>query len=173
MRHLMLPFVALGVLAVAVSGCGGDDDASDTTTTEKPAVKESSTTIAEDTAVTGVPPECEDMLAAFQGISAPDALSSISDGSNPAPQYQRLADAMELARENAPEEIAGALDTMAESYQQLAGAADDVDWEGIANGDPAASAAATKLMEGFGSEELTEAGETLTTWLTENCMPPS
>ena len=173
-RHLMLPFVVLGVLAVAVSGCGGDDDASGTTTTDTPAAEESTTTIAaDDGAPAGVSPECRDLLAAFEGVDAQAAMSSISDGSNPAAQFQSVADAMTRAQENAPDEIAADLEVMSQSYEQLAGSADQIDWQGIASGDPEASAAAGELMQGFVSEDLTQAGQRVSDWLTEHCVPES
>lgn len=179
MRHLMLPFVALGVLAVTVSGCGGDDDSAGSTTTERAAEVDtttsttttSSTSTGRDSATGTVSPECEDLRAAFTSVDAQEMMSAFSDGSNPGPQFQAFAEAMALAEENAPEEIAADLAAMADSYAALADAADEIDWQAIQAGDPTASAAARDLMEGFSSEELADAGERVSTWLNDNCIP--
>ena len=174
-RRLMLPFVVLGALAVALSGCGGSADASDSTTSGS---KKTTTTEAErkgsgGAAPEGASPECEKLLAAFEGVNSEELASSLTEGGNPSEQFQQVADAMQAAQENAPEQIAGDLQTLADSYQQLASSADQIDWKGIAENDPAASAAAGELMQGFASQELADAGQRVSDWLNEHCVPES
>ena len=175
-RHLLLPFVALGALALLVSGCGGDDDSSGTTTTAKKA-PETTTTAAGD--VSGgdasgggaISPECEKLRESFTSLDVQEMMTAFEDGSNPAPQFEQFAETLALAEENAPSEIAGDLATMADSYRALAASADEIDWQAIKDGDPQASAAAGELMEGFSAEELTASGENVSNWLNENCIP--
>ncbi len=169
-RHLLLPVVALAALALLVSGCGGDDDASDTTTTEK-AAETTTTSTAGGAADSEIPPECEKLREAFTSLDVQEMMTAFEDGSNPAPQFEQFAEALKLAEQNAPAEIAGDLSTMADSYAALAASADEIDWKAIKDGDPQASAAAGQLMQGFSADELTGAGERVSNWLNDQCIP--
>lgn len=169
-RLRMLPLAVVGALALVLSGCSGSDDASDSTTTE---AKKTTTTESAGAAPEGASPECEEVLAAFEGLNSEELASSLTDGANPSEQFQQVADAMQTAQENAPEEIAVDLQTLTDSYQQLASSADQIDWKGIAENDPAASAAAGELMQGFASQDLADAGQRVSDWLNEHCLPGS
>ncbi len=98
-------------------------------------------------------------------------LAAFADGSNPGPQFQAYAEALKAAEQNAPDEIAEDVTTMAEGYAALAASAGEIDWDAIKGGDQEASAAATELMGGFGASELADANDRVTAWLNDQCIP--
>lgn len=179
-RLKLLPFAVLAALTLVVSSCGGSDESSSTTTTtEKKAEssddKDETTTTEADASgggsTAGLSPECADLQEAFTSLDVQGMTAAFTDGSNPGPQFQNFADALDTAQENAPEEISGDLATLSDGYQQLADSADEIDWSAIQSGDAEASAAASELMQGFSSEDLAGAGQRVSDWLNENCIP--
>ena len=170
-RHLMLPVVAAGALVLSVSGCGGGDDSADTTTTGQAAEQATTTTSGDSSQESVISPECEDLRKAFMSLDVQQMLAAFTDGSNPGPQFQAYADASKAAEQNAPDEIAEDVTTMAEGYAALAASAGTIDWDAIKEGDQQASAAATEVMGGFGAGELADASDRVTAWLNDQCVP--
>lgn len=170
-RHLMLPVAALAALTLILSGCGSDDDSSSTTTSEKAdSSDDRTTTTSDDVTTSGLSPECVELQEAFASVDVQAMMSSFTDGSDPGPQFEGFADALDAAKESAPEEIADDLGAMADGYRQLAASAGDIDWDAIRAGDAQASAAAGELMQNFSSDDLTDAGQQVSDWLNEHCI---
>lgn len=185
LAHLLLAlFVALGLVATA---CGDDEDAGDATTTE--AADDGSSDDTSDTSdpatgsadepddTTGggsggtvfTSDECEQLSRAFdqQGLS-----SAVTGTDDPTDDFKETAQDLRDASGKAPEEIADDIATLAELYEDLAEAAESVDWEGLEAGNPAAAIGAARLGQVYADHpEFTQAAQNLSAYAMEHCTP--
>jgi hypothetical protein len=168
----LLTLAAVLVLALVAAGCGGDDETSgdgdtitietttDDTTTDETTTDEDTT---EETFGDSLASEdCQEL------ISASSALGSAFSGV----QGDDLGDSSEAFSEyadQAPEEIRGDLQIMAETYEAYAEAIGDI---GLEPGDTPSAEQALEFQQALTSidlEEFTAASQRFTTWAATNC----
>ncbi len=179
MRNTVRIVVAALALVGLVAGCGGDDEAAETTTTTESDSGETTTESDSGETTTTEPTaggaadftseECRQLAEAFDNAELGAALQS---GEDPTEELEAAAELLQEAADRAPDEVRGDIETLAETYGELAETSAGVDWDGIRSGDPAAVAGATQFAQAFGSDaEFVTAAQNLSTWAMENCAP--
>ncbi len=178
-KYRRFAVLALGVLAFAVAGCGGDDASgtSDETQVEESTADE--TTAEETTAEETTEEETteEETTAAIGDISE-DCLEFASVGSKVAEAMGAagsggdISATSELFDElvaNAPDEIKGDLEVLSESVGQLAEALEGVDVSSGAVPDAETLAKLQEVLGSIDSAEIQAASANITAWTAENC----
>jgi hypothetical protein len=166
----LLTLAVVLVLALVVAGCGGDDETSgdtvtietttDDTTTDETTTDEDTT---EETLGDSLASEdCQELISAssalgsaFSGVEGDD----LDDSSEAFTQYA----------DQAPEEIRGDLQIMAETYEAYAEAIGDI---GLEPGETPSQEQALEFQQALSSidlEEFTAASQRFTTWAATNC----
>ena len=179
MRNTVRIVVASLALIGLAAGCGGDDesaetttteaDSGDTTTTESESGDTDTTDPASGSGADFTSEECRQLAEAFDNAELGAALQS---GEDPTEQLEAAAELLQEAADRAPDEVRDDIETLAETYGELAETSAGVDWDGIRSGDPAAVAGATQFAQAFGSDaEFVTAAQNLSTWAMENCTP--
>jgi hypothetical protein len=163
------------LLALVGAGCGGGDDeaASDDTvvteTTTDETTDETTTDTDEDTGTapdlgTFLSGDCQELVAAYAALS--QAFAAASGGGD---DFTEESQAFQAFADEAPDEIRGDIEVLAEAYAEYAGIISDL---GIQPGEiPDADdlEALSTAAASFNSAEVTAASERLTAWTTENC----
>ncbi|MGK2946979.1 MAG: hypothetical protein ACSLFP_00255 [Acidimicrobiales bacterium] len=164
--------VLAGCLALVAGACSsdGDDEAADETTTTA-AVSDGDAADdggADDTVVDPdvlgfLPEDCQFLLAgAFL-----NPLASLGPGGEV--DFDGAADQLASIADAAPEEVAGAMEVIADGFSQLAERLEGIDLtDPQAFADPAV-AAAFEDLEGVFDAEFEAAGETVSAYVEENC----
>jgi hypothetical protein len=181
----LLTLVLVPLLAFLVA-CGGDDDDDGADTGgsgDQPAATEtgggggaSSSSDDDDDSEEGPSPEevltnCPE-LQSF--VSAASSGSFGSPGSDVSEDIASLQAGLQEAADNAPDEISGDFQILADAFVAFFGTLDefDVDLENpasFATLDAEAQAELQAALEEISSDEVVAASENIGTWLTENC----
>ncbi len=175
-RRSRLALVAVVAACVFITvGCGGgssssssSDDASDAGQTTRSTNKGSGDS-GSGSAAGGffANADCRQLARAFDSSGLGSAFSS---GDDPTKDLQAAADFLDQAADEAPQEISGDVQVVADAYHDLAKRSSDVDWAGIRNGNPAAIASVSQFGQAFANPDLTEALQNLSKYVTENCV---
>ena len=180
MRNTVRIVVAALALAGLVAGCGGDDESTETTTTTESESGDTTTTESDsgdtdttDSASGGgaefTSEECRQLAEAFDNAELGTALQT---GEDPTEQLEAAAQLLQEAADRAPDEVRDDIETLADTYGELAETSADVDWDGIRSGNPAAIAGATQLAQVLTADaEFATAAQNLSAWSVENCAP--
>ncbi len=175
MRWLAI-VMALLALALVVSGCGGGDDeaASDTTTLTDTTTDETTTddtttdetTTDDDSDDPGSPAaseECRDLMEAGTKLGqAFGAGTTTPDRDDVSALYEEVVD-------NAPEEIRGDIQVLADAWEQYADVLDDVRVEPGQTPDPEDVAKLQQALASIDQQEVAAASQRVNAWTTENC----
>ena len=166
-RFTMLAMVA--VLALAGAACGGDDDEDSTgadtesgsTTTDADGGDDGASTDGGDLGL--VDDDCEFLLAG--SFLNPAAAAMSGEGGD----FEDAADNLEAIADAAPDEIADAMETLAEGYAAMVEALGDVDFsDPQALADPDVRQQLDELEDVF-DEEYEEAAQEVNAYVEANC----
>jgi hypothetical protein len=171
------------VLAIALVGasCGGDDEsASDTdtavvettddtttddTTTDDTTTDDGDTTSDDDVDLGDfLAGDCQELIAAYAAMSSAFAAAATGGG-----DLDESTEAFSQFVDEAPEEIQGDIQILAEAYAEYAEAIRDLDFQAGETPDAETFQALQAASESFNTEEVQAASERLSTWTTENC----
>lgn len=159
------------VLGVGLTACGGgDDDAEAGTTTTEAATDD---TTADDSGSDGA--DASDLLggdcAAFAEAFANAGEASGSALSGDDAGLEEAAAFFSEVADQVPDEIADDFEVFANAYAEFAQAmADaDIDLSNPSAADPEAMAELQTIMESFSSDEVQEASNNITAYMSEHC----
>jgi hypothetical protein len=166
----LLTLAVVLALALVAAGCGGDDETSSDTVTIETTTDDTTTdetTTDEDTTEETfgdslASEDCQELISAssalgsaFSGVQGDD----LGDSSEAFSQYA----------DQAPEEIRGDLQIMADTYEAYAEAIGDI---GLEPGETPSQEQALEFQQALSSidlEEFTAASQRFTTWAATNC----
>ncbi len=172
---------AAGTTAATTEAATTDTTSTDTTSTDTTSTDTTSTdTTSTDT--TSTDSGLSDAGAAAAGLSAgckkvadlsvefSKALTAAgANGTNGQADLQATADAYKSFASQAPEEIRGAFQTVAEAFAQYADALKGVDLSSGKAPDAATIAKLAKAAKELDNAKLTEASKTISDWVRTNC----
>ena len=171
MRIKTLVVIGLGVLVLAVAGCGGDDSSEsagsgDQTTVEDTVTEETSTDAAStDIDLGDVSEECLDFASVGAKVSEAFGAAGGSTG-----DLSATADAFDELVAAAPDAIKDDLETIAAGFGELAEALEGVD---LSSGQTPSAEDLQKLQEATQSLDnagLEQASNNIEAWVEENCQ---
>jgi len=166
----LLTLAVVLVLALVAAGCGDDDETSgdtvtietttDDTTTDETTTDEDTT---EETFGDSLASEdCQELISASSALGSAFAGVQGDDLGDSSEAFSQYAD-------QAPEEIRGDLQIMAETYEAYAEAIGDI---GLEPGETPSQEQALEFQQALSSidlEEFTAASQRFTTWAATNC----
>ena len=174
MKYRRFAVLALGVLAFAAAGCGGDDsssEASSDTQVEETATVDDTMTedmTADDTTgdidLGDLSGECLE----FAGIGAKIAEAMGGTGGANA-DVEKTAELFDELVDNAPDEIKDDLAVLSEGIGKMAEAFKGVDFSSGATPDPEQLAKIQEVMGSLDSAELQTASQNIEAWAAANC----
>ena len=172
--RMLTRFALALVLASGLAACGDDDDSASDATEDTSSDDSGSDDSGDsgdsdsggDSGGGGFAGEgCAEFAAAFADAGA--ALGGTGSG-----DLGEVAAFFEEAAEEAPDEVADALQVYAEAYGEFAAALEEAGFDPNdpnAISDPEAAAVFAEAGEAFSSEEFTEASETIAQFTNNNC----
>jgi hypothetical protein len=169
-RLALIAVVAACVFITVGCGGGGSDDASDADQTTRSTSKGSGSGDSGSGSAAGgffANADCRQLAKAFDSSGLGSAFSS---GDDPTKDLQAAADFLDQAADEAPQEISGDVQVVADAYHDLAKQTSGVDWAGLRNGNPAAIASVSQFGQAFANPDLTDALQNLSKYVTENCV---
>jgi hypothetical protein len=167
----VLVVVSLGVLVLALAGCGGGGDevaepaveTTATTETETTATTETEATETEPTSTAGgfvASGKCKELAESAQEFQA-DFTSGDVDFQEAADRFQEFADEV-------PDEIQDDVQTLADAFSKYADALEGVDLTST-NPDPAALQKLQELSQEIDQEKVSQASQNVAAWVQKNC----
>jgi hypothetical protein len=166
----------VAAIAILIAACGGgdeDDAGSDSATTTTAATATTTAATADGSGSGGgdaalsffTNAECRNTtLAMAQALSFASPTGTAA-GEDP---FVELADALDAARDAAPDDIKSDLETLASAFAVLATAIEDAGGWNPASGQ-IPSAEVIQALERLDTPEFTTAGDNVTAWFEENC----
>ena len=171
MRLLTIALVCVLALVLALAGaaCGGDDEetAGDTDTVTLETTTDETTTEETDTDET-----VGDSLASEDCQELIDASASLSQAFGSAGADSDLDDVstfFDEFAEEAPDEIRGDFQVLADAYEAYAEAIADIDLQSGQTPDPEALQQLQAALTSIDQEEVTAASERISAWANDNC----
>ena len=166
-----LGLMAVVVLGVGVSACGGDDSDDAAPTTEADAADDGGgggDDMVDVDEVPGLSGECEDLVAAY--LEASSGLGSVMSGTGDTDFSEVAAYFSEVADE-LPDEVSDDFEIFAQAYAEFAQALEDadIDLSDMSSADPATLEALTPALEAFDDPAVTEASQNISDWMDANC----
>jgi len=168
-----LGLVAVAVLGLGVTACGGDDsdDAAPTTAADVADdgdAGDGGDDMVDVDEVPGLSGECEDLMSAY--LEASSGLGSVMSGTGDTDFSEVAAYFSEVADE-LPDEISGDFEIFAQAYAEFGQALEDagIDLSDMSTADPATLEALTPALEAFDDPAVTEASENISAWMDANC----
>ncbi len=110
---------------------------------------------------------CQDATAAFSGI--PQSLTSAASGGVDSSEMAAQADALQQAIDDAPDEIADDLQTVADTFEEIAAGVADLDLEAGSVPDADQQAELQDLAAMLGDSDFTDASQTVGTYFASGC----